>query len=195
MPVRVCESLQLNGWDQDGSVRIFPYGVGSEEKAMNLTTGKNPGGSSFFAERLAKKFRKAIPAKVVRLDDVAIQEGWLEDTAPPIRLMKVDVEGFEYFSFLGAKRIVSSGKVKNIIMENSITEPLPIVSLLTLIYRNGYKIHALLSVNGDPYHNDERTLAMVNRDLSETVGRTNSTDLGDSNFLIKITNNIWWKKR
>ena len=80
-------------------------------------------------------------------------------------------------------------------MENSITEPLPIVSLLTLIYRNGYKIHALLSVNDDPYHNDERTLAMVNRDLSETVGRTNSTDLGDSNFLIKITNNIWWKKR
>lgn len=194
MHVRVCESLTLNGWDKDNSVQLFPYGVGNEEAEMALTTGNNPGGSSFFAERLAAKNRKEIHVKVVRLDDVAEQEGWLSEKALNIHLMKIDVEGFEYFTLLGAQKILSSGKVANIIMENSSTNGAHVLSLFHLIYNSGYEVHALLSVNGDPYHNDEQTLRSVNEAIRTITPSMDPKDFSQS-WLITVTNNIWWKKR
>lgn len=194
MHVRVCESLILNGWDKDKSVQLFKYGLGNEEAEMTLTTGKNPGGSSFFSERLDKKYRKTMPVKVVKLDDIAEQEGWISETALPIHLIKVDVEGFEYFSLLGAKKILNSGKVTNIIVENSSTDGNHVVALFDLLYHSGYKVYALLSVDGHPYHNDEETLASVNEAISKITPSIDPKDFSHS-WLIKVTNNIWWKKR
>lgn len=194
MHVRVCESLILNGWDKDNSVQLFPFGVGNEEAEMTLTTGNNPGGSSFVSERLAPKYRKTMPVKVVRLDDIAEQEGWLSENALPIHLMKIDVEGFEYFSLLGAKNILASGKVTNIMMENSSTDSKLVLSLFHLLYESGYKVHALLSVDGDPYHNDKNTLTAANEAISKITTSMNPNDFSQ-NWLIKVTNNIWWKKR
>ena len=100
---RMCESMQLNGWDdanhaiaatdtvrnkpnyelsRSSSIEIFPYGLGTEIGSLNLNTGKNPGESSFVESRVGEKVRRqAIPVQVTTLDDIAIQEGWIYDDA------------------------------------------------------------------------------------------------------------------
>jgi len=182
----------LNGWDADESVKIIPYGLGNVESIMNLTTGKNPGGSSFLEECLAPKHRKTLPVKVVKLDTVAEQEGWLDSNGPQIHLLKLDVEGFENFAFLGGTKLLHSGKISNIIMENSSTDKSHVVSVFNLIYQSGYEVKALLSVNGDPYHNDPATIAGVN----DAVSRIPTGDYGNGfDFMVKVTNNVWWVKR
>ncbi|OEU15685.1 hypothetical protein FRACYDRAFT_240378 [Fragilariopsis cylindrus CCMP1102] len=198
MHVRVCESLALNSWDTDGSVKIYPYGVANEERVMNLTMGKNPGGSSFYEDRLAKPFRKSIAVDVVKLDTVAEQEGWLDASGPPIHLMKIDVEGYENFVVLGGMKVIQSGKVSNIIVENSITDEAQVVSFLNFIYQSGYQVHAFLSVNGDPMSNFQ--MEDVNRELSLIPSRESTYVYDQSNapsirFLADHTLNMWWVKR
>ncbi len=219
MHVRVCESLALNGWDKDDSVRIYPYGVANQEGMMNLTTGNNPGGSSFHEDRLAKKFRKSIPVNVVRIDDVARQEGWLLDdnhhnhnnnhnnnhhksTPIPIHLMKIDVEGYENFVVKGGLALIQSKRISNIIVENSILEEAGVVELLHEFYQSGYKVHALLSVNGDDLKVNAEE---VNREISmipssssrrySTVVHYDQSTSPHIHYLYTRTLNMWWVRR
>jgi FkbM family methyltransferase len=115
----MCESLSLNKWGNGDDVSLWMYGLGVQKGFFNLTTGNNPGGSSFFEERLAKKFRKTIPVEVTTLDTVAVKQGWLDRK---ISLMKVDVEGFEPYVFEGGTRLLHEGRIENIFMENSVTD-------------------------------------------------------------------------
>jgi len=194
MHVRVCESLALNSWDKDYSVQTYQYGLGSEEAVLQLTTGLNPGGSSFHTNRLAKKHRKSFPVDVIKLDSVAEQEGWLRPNAHTIHLWKVDVEGFENNVFGGATNILASGKVVNILMENSSLDTNDVNSVLKLIYNNGYKVKTLLTVDGAPYHADKTDF--INELLAHLVLDSMSKEEKDyTNFLVKATCNIWWVKR
>ena len=123
MFLRMCESLEYNKWrDEDNSgnsVSLWKYGLGVEKGSFNLTVGNNPGGSSFFEDRLAQKFRKKLRVEVTTLDTVAMSQGWLDRK---VSLMKVDVEGFEPYVFEGGKRLLREGQVENIFMENSVTD-------------------------------------------------------------------------
>ncbi|KAL7512219.1 hypothetical protein ACHAXN_009156 [Cyclotella atomus] len=185
MHTRVCESLILNNWHRDGSVQIFPYGLGKEESMMNLTTGNNPGSSSFIEERLAKKFRKSLPVQVVTVDSIAIQEGWFKDDSPPIYLMKVDVEGYEPIVFQGGMQLLQSGKVENILMENSVTD---------MRQKAGYKIKWVSSVNGQAYHPE--ALPQIEEELSKATVGMELDGVGEAlKFLVKVNCNLWWTKR
>lgn len=123
MFLRMCESLEYNKWGEyginDNSVSLWRYGLGINKGSFNLTLGNNPGGSSFFEDRLAKKFRRTIPVEVTTLDTVAISQGWLDRK---ISLMKVDVEGFEPYVFEGGKRLLNEGHIEHILMESSVTD-------------------------------------------------------------------------
>lgn len=194
MHTRVCESLILNNWHRDGSVQIFPYGLGKEESMMNLTTGNNPGSSSFIEERLAKKFRKSLPVQVVTLDSIAIQEGWFKDDSPPIYLMKVDVEGYEPIVFQGGMELLQSGKVENILMENSVTDMRQVVDFFATIYKAGYKIKWVSSVNGQAYHSE--ALPQIEEELSKATVGMELDGVGEAlKFLVKVNCNLWWTKR
>ena len=194
MHTRVCESLVLNNWHEDESVKIFPYGLGGEEATLNLTTGNNPGSSSFHEDRLAKKFRNTMPVRVVTLDSIAIQEGWLSFDAPPIHLMKVDVEGYEPFVFRGGMELVNSGKVENIIMENSVTDLRQVTDFFVTIYQAGYRVKFVSTVNGDAYHPE--MLPQIEKELSEATFGMDLEKVGEAiKFLAKVTCNLWWTKR
>jgi FkbM family methyltransferase len=200
MHVRVCESLALNGWDTDASVRIYPYGLANEERVMDLTIGKNPGGSSFHEERLVKAFRKSISVDVVKIDNVAEQEGWLDDVSegPPIHLMKIDVEGYENFVVLGGTKLIQSGRVSNIIVENSLTDEAHIIPFLDAIYQGGYQVHSLLSVNGDPI--DAVNMADLNEEISLIPSRDSAITYDQRKdpsiqYFFTHTTNMWWVKR
>lgn len=136
MFLRVCESLKYNNWDEDNeqSFSLWNYGLGAQAGVFNLTLGKNPGGSSFHEDRLAKKFRSYIPVSVVTLDSIVTQEGWLDRT---ISLMKVDVEGFENYVFEGGKTLIYHGNVENIVMENSINNITIVGEMVDMLYDAG----------------------------------------------------------
>lgn len=123
MFLRMCESLEYNQWgeygDNDNSVSLWKYGVGVEKGFFNLTTGNNPGGSSFLEDRLAKKFRRTVPVEVTTLDTVAMKQGWYDRK---VSMLKVDVEGFEPYVFEGGKRFLHEGHVEHILMESSVTD-------------------------------------------------------------------------
>jgi len=194
MHVRVCESLALNNWNEDNSIKTFQYGLGNEETVLNLVTGKNPGASSFFEDRINKKIRIPFPVDVIRLDSVAEQEGWLKPDASTIHLWKVDVEGFESQVFSGSKQLLSSGKVTNIIMENSSRNGEHVMSLLKLLYESGYKVKTLLTVNGDPYH--EHETPFINDLISHLISDSMSKkEEAYADFLVTQTCNVWWIKR
>lgn len=201
MHTRVCETLALNGWNDTSTtttttdlkplspfVRTFPYGLAGQLTTMNLTLGKNPGGSSFHQDRLAQKFRRYLPVQVVTLDDMADQEGWILETSPEIHVMKVDVEGFEPQVLKGATRLLASGKVQNMIMENSFKDDSLAKETLSTIYRAGYHVHFMSSVNGDAYHQD--WVPTINRALD-----TQQMDIPELELFSKTTINLWWKKK
>lgn len=194
MHTRVCESLQLNNWHEDGSVKIFPYGLGDKEATLNLTTGNNPGGSSFYEDRLAKKYRKPLPVRVVTLDSIALQEGWLKDDSPTIHLMKVDVEGYEPIVIKGGMTLVKSGKVDNILMENSVSDLRQFVDFVVTLYQAGYKVKHISTVNGEPYHLE--MLPDVQEELSKATLGMDLDGVGDAlKFLAKVTCNLLWKRQ
>ena len=191
MHVRICESLALNDWGEDNSVRIFPYGLAEEDAMMNLTTGKNPGQSSFDETRLAPKFRKTLPVQVVTLDGVARQEGWLERNGPIIHLLKVDVEGYELHVFRGAKKLIQSSRVDNVLMESQFHDKEIVCEVVTLLVNAGYHLKMMSSFNGDPYHTEIHPAfnAAIN-------GRTINLEQINSEieFIAKVTSNLWWTR-
>ena len=208
MHIRVCESLQLNHWDDGSSrttssrsnnaaapfVQIWPYGMGNAESTLNLTTGNNPGGSSFLEDRIAKRFRKTVPVKVVTLDSVAQQEGWV---STKIDLLKVDVEGFENFVFEGGLHLLNSGRISNVIYENSSEDPMLVVELLDTMTKAHFVVHKILSVHGDDYHPE--WLAPLNELLQQRRTNPPSSQAQNDNelddilkFLIRVTCNLWW---
>lgn len=201
MFLRVCESLEYNDWNQDAndeSVSLWNYGLGTTPGRFNLTTGNNPGGSSFHEDRLAPKFRKKLEVSVVTLDSIVLQEGWLNRQ---ISLMKVDVEGFENYVFEGGKTLIYNGNVENIIMENSINNITIVGNMVDMLYDAGYRVNEIRTVNGDPYHED--WWHTFNPMLEERYNNKNvkkiqileDEESDQIKFLSKATCNIWWQHK
>lgn len=196
MHVRICESLQLNKWDEDDSVKIFPYGLGENHEFKNITMGNNPGASSFFEENLIKKFRRKLQVEVWTLDGIADEERWTSPTFEKvIYLLKVDVEGYEKFVFEGGKKLLQTRKIKNIIMEKSNEDLELTLHLFRLMYESGYRAVAIMDRYGLPYHSDPETITAVNEGmrkipLNERDGLKNDEVITD--FLRKVQCNIWF---
>jgi len=113
--LRMCESLKLNNWTDTTDVEIYGYGVGDKDSIMKLYIDQsgNPGANSFIREN-----EHYIQSRVITLDSIAEGRGWIEKQSR-IALLKIDVEGYESFVFLGATKLIHSGVVKNIFMEYS----------------------------------------------------------------------------
>jgi len=189
MFLRVCESLRYNNWTDDNSVSLWNYGLGAQAGIFNMTTGKNPGGSSFLEDRLAKKFRKTMQVSVATLDSVAARENWLNRR---VSLLKVDVEGFENFVFEGGKTLIYNGNIDHIFMENSINNTTVVGEMIDLLYDAGYRVNEIRTVNGDPYHEDWwNTFNPMLEDRAK--GKKEESD--QVRFLSKATCNILWQHK
>jgi FkbM family methyltransferase len=192
MFLRMCESLEYNHWtDDDGSVTLWNYGLGATPGMLNLTMGKNPGGSSFNGERLAKKYRRTMPVSVTTLDSIASMRGWMDRR---ISLAKVDVEGFEDQVIEGGRRLLYNGNVENILMENSITNVTTLGRMLDTLYDAGYRVREILTVNGEPYHEDWwHTFNPMLEGRRNRDGGGEGVVSDQLAFLAKVGCNIWWQ--
>lgn len=119
--VRICESLQLNGWND--IVDLMMVGVSDKDGKQNLykVDPNNPGMFSFDENR-AKKYNQGNPEVVsgefqlVTLDQFAQEMGWFQ-SRPSIRFFKLDVEGFEPKIIKGAEKLFRSRIIDQFAME------------------------------------------------------------------------------
>ena len=198
----MCESLSLNRWflnefeatssstaGTTPRVNLYPYGVGAE--AGNLTFSehpKNPGQGTFEAQ--AKKSSAAQHTiRVIRLDDLAQERGWIANRED-IAILKVDVEGFEYSVFAGATELLKSGIVRNILMEISVRtarETQQNQPMLRQIIEAGYRLHKTGGWMGPG--DDARDMWTDEMPIDDRVKKIN--DLAAETRANQL--NLWWK--
>ena len=67
-------------------------------------------------EKRRIRSQNAQTVRVMKLDEIADTQGWFA-IKQNIRILKVDVEGYESHVFNGALRLLHSGQVENLLME------------------------------------------------------------------------------
>lgn len=199
MHSRVCNSLALNQWWDNrtehsfstSGITTFAYGLGNETATLDFSLGNNPGTSSFIKERAFGKRDNVLKVPVTTLDIVADQMGWLKKQAQPIHLLKIDVEGYEPPVLQGAKNLIASGVVRNIILENNHPSKEKVKEIFFMLSKAGYSVFKVVSVTGAPFKNSERVLERTINDLKNQSFFEDGN--GRQNFFHAHPVNVWWK--
>lgn len=113
--VRFCESIELNGFDDD--INLFWKGVGDEHnQTMPLYKSKyrSTGQGSFVSPNL--RLNSFGQIQLLTLDAFAEEAGWF-DTRQPIKFLKLDVEGYEGKVIQGGKSLINAKLIENILLE------------------------------------------------------------------------------
>lgn len=114
----IMKNIELNHLT---NIQILPYGIGAvpTEIMMSLYPSLNSGASSLSKhfnfkisfENIRKKIYGQQKIVVKTLDDV------LKDYHKKIKLLKIDIEGFEFEALKGAKDILEKGIIENLLIE------------------------------------------------------------------------------
>ena len=137
---RLKENLRLNGldaaqtyqkgcWHERSTCKLYHYGDGSHDTA---TMGSADG----------KSVAEEMTIETVPLDDVV---------SSPARLVKVDIEGAEWFALQGAQRLLFEGPAPHLIIEVNAAAASPFdyhpVEMVRWILerRPGYRLHMIRS--------------------------------------------------
>lgn len=115
--MRICDSLRLN--DYRDKVHVFQNAVSDQPGEMRLFVPRNPGAATIknMNEKIEADADHQAITKVVTLDMFAREQGWFDRKDFAISLLKIDVEGKDPHVVLGASKLLSSGKVKNVLTE------------------------------------------------------------------------------
>jgi len=201
--IRLCQSKRLNEWEtateaditsrafKRSSINIRQYGVSSEETTRSMFFG-NPGMGTFVNTRefvpsngrLGQKEVKDLP--LITLDTMATELNWFQ-IRPIISILKIDIEGSEALAVQGARKLLKSGMVRNILMESTgrfnNTEN---QMMLEQIINSGYKLHR---VGGGSGPNLEPPVEMPTSDASAQARFL------IENYMPKVRKqvNLWWK--
>ncbi len=84
------ESIKINDFK---NIKVFPYALGDENKTENLSIASNNIGSSSIIPAHVDSNTRKITIEVKRLDDIIDNK---------IDFIKIDVEGYEYFTLMGS---------------------------------------------------------------------------------------------
>ena len=158
--VRLCESLQLNS-DQNFEARniIFHKGVSNQDGVeLQVIVPKNPGQAFMKEMEYNSKNQdksgvvnaKEISAHhaittTITLDSLAHELGWLENTSSSsnnwkIIILKLDVEGKEPQIIEGARQLLESGRVENVLTEFRRMSRPTIQEAIQTLHDTGYTI-------------------------------------------------------
>ena len=196
--LRLCESRSMNQWTtvereidlvsrsvKQGSIHIRPFGVGSNNTNMTFFIGRNPGKATLVRSMLPKwRNPDASEISIITLDSMANDLKWFE-LKTPIIILKVDVEGFEPRVFAGAKSLLHSGLIENILMELSgQSDNSENAEMLQLILDAGYVPHQV-GLFGDI------TRGSIPPMDNNFVGAFLAKFANHS----KVQSNLWWKRK
>jgi len=131
----VCDALKQNValWapDQLAHIDVRQLAVSSSEGTATLGVHENfstnRGGSSLDSDRPGS----TVEVRVVRLD---------HQLSTPVGLLKIDIEGHELKALEGASRLLASGAIRDILLEEKDRPPTPVTSLLD---HHGYQLFSV----------------------------------------------------
>lgn len=113
----IIKNIELNSLS---NVQLLPYGIGSNPgmAEMNIYPSLNSGASSlansFNFKVSLKKMRKAIYSK----SEIAIKTlDQLFEFSGKIKLIKIDIEGFEFEALKGATKLLENDCIENLLIE------------------------------------------------------------------------------
>jgi len=145
--VRICESLNLNGWNE--LVDLMMVGVSDQDGKQTLfkVNPTNPGAFSFDVNR-ANKYNGGKPQQVagefemMTLDTFAEEMGWFE-SRPKIGFFKLDVEGYEPKIIKGAERLFKSRLIQMFALEmkNKLHHAHDKRAMIKIFFESGYELY------------------------------------------------------
>ena len=210
---RLCQSQLLNEWptatesdiaSREGknkrpSINIRNFGVSNASLTMSLFFGKNPGKGTFvntdefLPQRKGWKLREMDSIQMVSLDRMAMDLGWLEEKSnnrqqpkSKIAILKIDVEGSEPSVVAGAKRLLGSGLVENLVMEISGRhDSSETIEMVRSIVYAGFVLHRIGSYAG-PDKVPTQLLKLSNDELPRALVEKFAAKAGSHA-------NLWWK--
>jgi len=151
--LRMCESLELNGWlnDDDSEekprARLHAAGVSDSIEHLGFFVPRNPGAARFYPLNdpfLADKNYSVLP--LVTLDAFAESQGWVENDGENldyIAILKIDVEGLDSEVLRGARKLLAENRARNVFMEvfkRSTVERQKGRESLEMLVEAGYKL-------------------------------------------------------
>ncbi len=107
----LARNIMLNDCD---NISVIPYAIGNQKTEVEITLypSINLGASNIGNDTFRTKFYSKQKVKMRLLDDILESYG-IEN----IKLLKIDIEGFEYFALKSAENSLKSKRIKNIIVE------------------------------------------------------------------------------
>ncbi len=105
----ILNNIQLN---RLSNVTVFPYAISNVPETIDLILSPSINtGSSTFTKDFRRKFWKRQRINATTLDDLFF------DQNSKIKVLKIDIEGFEFFALKSAVRLLQQRRIENIIIE------------------------------------------------------------------------------
>lgn len=132
--------------------RLFPIGLGEETSKVKIYSQSGNAGNTVLGSQVGNRtYDELNLVDVRRLDDI-VKMGQMT----PIRVMKMDAQGYEVHILKGADALLSSGSVAAIHFEVQtkwlVAQNTTGLELLSLLISKDYSIHE--TVTGDPLQHD-----------------------------------------
>jgi FkbM family methyltransferase len=154
--LRMCESLSLNDFT---GVSIYPNAVGHKSNTtveLKFSSGSPGSASALLLEDRENKKKSdimSLPTKMVTLDFMADQLGWISNQEP-IALLKIDVEGFDYEVLLGSQKLLRSHLIENVFVELPLNREVEVIQgMFQILMDSGYNLHIFGGWNGKQVQN------------------------------------------
>ena len=105
----ILNNIQLNRLD---NVTLMPYAISAKPDKIKLILSPSINtGSSTFTEDFRRKYWPRQVINSSTLDDLFLHQDFI------IKVLKIDIEGFEFFALKGAVGLLASKRIANIVIE------------------------------------------------------------------------------
>lgn len=103
----ILRNVQLNACT---NVQLVPYAIGEKKEQVEfiLTPSLNTGSSGIVKSSRNSMWKRQITTSIT-LDSLLGKR--------KVKLIKIDIEGYEFFALKGASEVLRSGQIENIVME------------------------------------------------------------------------------
>lgn len=148
--LRLCESMDLNGWSERGNTFLYSVGVSDQNKRIPFVESRgNPGKSRFVStsDSQYKSLQRGALREVISLDFLAEKRNWFS-SRPSIAILKIDVEGQELDVLRGATKLLNAHLIQNVFVEFCVKHVPDARATMEILLKNNYKVVGMGGYSG-----------------------------------------------